>query len=151
MRLRLAIFGGIAPVLLAVGGGAFMIYDMIHQDISGSVQAEGNEIGNWTLTPDICQSGFRRSYYGAAFFSSKDPRLALVYAEDPGNDGQVHVNIPGADKGFRFDSGDCKIMNASLVRGPTINQVRAISGTLAIDCEAEGSRLHGHLSFDNCH
>jgi hypothetical protein len=151
---RHILFGGLFLGVMAIAlvtWGAFFLYNLTHQEINGSVQADGTEIGNWTLTPDICQSGLQVGYFGAQFFSSKDHRLAMVYARDPVNGDAVHVNIPGTGDGFHFDEEDCKILTASFVLGPMINYVRAISGTINVDCEADASRLQGHLSFTNCH
>jgi hypothetical protein len=44
--------------------------------LSGSLSASGQEVGDWVLTPDICESGDRRSFFGARMYTSHDSRLA---------------------------------------------------------------------------
>ncbi len=141
----------IVGVCLALFFGGQMLWrSLFGTTMSGSVQAAGPEIGNWTLTPDICQSGDRRRYFGVQMFSSKDKPLAFVYAEDPINGGRISVNIPGAHSSYRLDARDCPVLNASLQRGPMINRVQAIDGSIDVDCRVDDNTLKGHLSFGNC-
>jgi hypothetical protein len=123
---------------------------MTRASLSGSIRAEGSEIGNWALAPDVCESGFRQAFYGVRMFTSHDDQLAFVYVDDPIRGRHVTVNIPRTDRGYGFDQGDCRVLNGSLQRGPLINQVRALSGSIDVDCEAGENRLRGHLSFENC-
>jgi hypothetical protein len=134
-----------------VSGGLYFIYAMTHVTIDGTLNATGPTIGTWTLTPDICQSGFARAFYGVQMFMSRDKELGFVYSEDPSRGPHVTVSIPNTSQGYGFNSVDCPVMHASLWRGPMINYVRAIGGTIDLDCSAEGNNLNGHLAFENCH
>ena len=134
-----------------VSGCVYFPYTMTRETISGSVHAEGREIGSWTLTPDICESGFARAFFGVRMFSSQDKQFAFVYSEDPARGLHISVNIPNTDQGYGLGPADCPVLQATLQRGPMINNVRAMSGTIDLDCAAKGNTLHGHLSFENCH
>jgi hypothetical protein len=142
----------IALLVVAFAGGlAYFLYSMTHVELDGQVAADGGAIGNWVLTPDICESGYRRAFFGVRFFSSQANDLALVYSDAP-NDGQtVLANIPNGKGSFRFKDRDCRILKADMWRGPKIDTVRSVGGTLDIDCAAEGSHLAGHVTFSNCH
>ena len=98
--------------------------------LSGSLAAAGPGIGNWVLTPDICESGHRRSFFGVRMFTSEDRRLAFLYAEDTPQGHGVTVNIPATQSSYRFGEQDCKVLEGSLRNGTMINDVRSISGTI---------------------
>lgn len=131
--------------------GASLLWNALFGvSLSGSLSASGQEVGDWVLTPDICESGDRRSFFGVRMFTSHDSRLAFVYVEDPLQGRGVTVNIPGTDSGYRFGGQACKVLDGSLQRGAMINQVRAVSGTIDVDCQTDGASLRGHLTFENC-
>jgi hypothetical protein len=102
------------------------------------------------FTPDICESGFRRSFYGVRMFSSRDSKMAFVYVDDPTRGRSIEVSVPGKEYGYRFYEQDCRFRNASLQIGSLINNVRAISGTIDLDCQTQGGSLEGTLKFVNC-
>jgi hypothetical protein len=137
-------------VLLFIGAHA--LWDSLFgTSVSGSMRAEGSDVGSWVFAPDICESGFRRSFYGVRMFSSHDSQLAFVYVDDPTRGHSVEVKVPDKDLGYRFFEQDCKVLDAALTSGAVINSVRAISGTIDIDCQTPGGSLTGHLKFENCH
>jgi hypothetical protein len=143
--------------LIVVGIGVFVGANLLLWDslfgtsISGSIVAEGSEVGSWVFAPDICESGFRRSFYGVRMFSSHDSHLAFLYVEDPTRGRSIEVKVPEKDEGYRFFEQDCGTLDASVQTGSMINDVRAIGGTINLDCKAEGGRVRGSLKFENCH
>jgi hypothetical protein len=131
--------------------GANWLWDSLFGvTISGSLAAAGPGIGDWVLTPDICESGHRRSFFGVRMFTSHDSRLAFLYVEDPLQGHGVTVKIPGTQSGYRFGDEDCKILEGSLQNGSIINDVPSISGTINIDCQTDQASLKGNLAFTNC-
>jgi hypothetical protein len=142
----------IAVVFFALlGGFAYFLYSVTHVELDGQVTASGGALGNWVMTPDICESGYRRAFFGVRLFSSKDKNLAIVYADAPTDGQSVSANIPQHKGAFRFKDADCRVLKGDLWRGPKIDTVRSVGGTLDIDCAAEGSHLAGHITFSNCH
>jgi|ERR1700722_15860593 hypothetical protein len=67
-------------LLLGIFVGANLLWDSLFgTSISGSSVAEGSEIGSWVFAPNICESGFRRSFYGVRMFSSHEaPALPVT-------------------------------------------------------------------------
>ncbi len=143
------VFIVVAAIGLALGGN--LLWSLLFgPSLSGSIQAAGPEIGTWVLTPDICQSGDRRRYYGVQVFSSKDKQLAFVYDEDPITGGRLSVNVPGARHSYVLGDRDCRVLKASLQRGTIINRIQAMDGSIDVDCRVDDNTLTGHLSFENC-
>lgn len=143
----------ISILVLVVGliiGADLLWNGLFGTSMTGSVSASGPEIGNWTLTPDICRSGDRRNFFGVQLFSKHDSKLALLYVEDPIRGVVVSANVPGTDYAYRFSRKDCTTLDGSLQRGPLINYVRAINGNIDIDCQTNSAKLKGHLTFKNC-
>ncbi|MGA7808551.1 hypothetical protein [Bradyrhizobium sp.] len=143
-------------VLVVIGIGVFVCANMLWDSlfgtsINGSIIAEGSEVGSWVFAPDICESGFRRSFYGVRMFSSHDSHLAFVYVEDPTQGRSIEVKVPDKDEGYRFFEKDCGTFEASVQTGALINSVRSIGGTINLSCEAQGGRVRGSLRFENCH
>ncbi|HEY2040655.1 MAG TPA: hypothetical protein VGG95_13370 [Edaphobacter sp.] len=144
----LAILFLLIVVLMA---GAFMLWNKLFgTSVSGSVSATGPAVGNWELTPDVCRSGDRRNFFGIQMFSKQNKELSFLYVEEPARGNMISVNVPGTDHGYRFFQEDCAVLNGSLHRGPTINQVRSISGTVDVDCHTDDASVKAHLTFKNC-
>ena len=144
----------IALIVIGIGIfiGANLLWDSwFGVSISGSIAAEGSKVGSWVFAPDICESGFRRSFYGVRMFSSHDDQLAFVYVEDPTRGRSIEVKVPAKDEGYRFFEQDCGTLEASLRSDAVINDVRSISGTINLDCKAQGGSVRGSLKFENCH
>jgi hypothetical protein len=132
--------------------GANLLWDSLFgASISGSIVAEGSEVGSWVFAPNICESGFRRSFYGVRMFSSHDSHLAFVYVEDPTRGRSIEVKVPEKDEGYRFFERDCETLVASVQTGAVINDVRSIGGTINLSCRAQGGSVRGSLKFENCH
>lgn len=143
---------GLLLLVAAIATGANLLWNALFGvSLDGSLGAEGSAIGNWALTPDICQSGDRRNFFGVQMFTTKDTRLAFVYGEDPLRGRGVSVNIPETKFNYRFGERDCKVLDASLQRGAMINQVRSVSGAIDVDCQTDGAHLKGRVTFENCH
>jgi hypothetical protein len=140
----------LALTIIVLVGANLLWNTLFGVSLSGSLSAAGPGVGNWVLTPDICESGYRRSFFGVRMFTSHDRRLAFVYVDDPMQGRGVSVNIPGTDSRYRFGEQDCKILDGSLQRGAMINEVRAISGAIDVDCQTDRASLKGHLTFENC-
>jgi hypothetical protein len=144
-------------VLIVIGIGAFVGASLVLWDslfgtsIDGSIVAEGSEVGSWTFAPDICESGFRRSFYGVRMFSSHDSHLAFLYVADPTRGRSIEVKVPDKDEGYRFFAQDCETLDASVQTGAMINNVRSVGGTINLSCKAQGGSLRGSLKFENCH
>ncbi|HET7885009.1 MAG TPA: hypothetical protein VFL62_02165 [Bradyrhizobium sp.] len=144
----------VALVVVTIGVfvGAGLLWDgLFGTSISGSIVAEGSEVGSWTFVPDVCESGFRRSFYGVRMFSSHDSHFAFVYVEDPTRGRSIEVKVPDKDEGYRFFERDCATLDASVQTGAIINNVRSTNGTINLDCKAQGGSLRGSLKFENCH
>jgi hypothetical protein len=141
---------GLVSVVIFIGSNLLFNY-LFGTSISGSVRAEGSQVGSWAFTPDICESGFRRSFYGVRMFSSQSDQLAFVYVDDPTRGGSIEVKVPEKDYGYRFYQQDCRVLDVSLQTGSMINNVRAISGTIDLDCQTQGGSLKGSFKFVNCH
>jgi hypothetical protein len=144
-----------AFVVIGIGvfvGANLLLWDSLFgTSINGSIVAEGSEVGSWVFAPDICESGFRRSFYGVRMFSSHDSHLAFVYVEDPTRGRSIEVKVPEKDEGYRFFEQDCGTLDASVQTGAMINDVRSIGGTINLDCKAQGGSVRGSLKFENCH
>lgn len=144
----------VALAVIGVGifvGGTLLWDSLFGTEISGSIAAEGSEVGSWVFAPDICESGFRRSFYGVRMFSSHDSHLAFLYVEDPTRGRSIEVKVPDKDEGYRFFERDCGTLDASVQTGAMINNVRSVGGSINLDCKAEGGSLKGTLKFENCH
>jgi hypothetical protein len=100
---------------VAIFIGADLLWnELFATSIDGSIHTAGSQVGNWVFTPDICESGFRRSFYGVRMFSSRNGQMAFVYADDPTRGRSIEVGVPGKDYGYRFYEQDCRFRNASL-------------------------------------
>jgi hypothetical protein len=132
-------------------GGDLLWNDLFGTSVDGSIRAAGSQVGSWAFTPDICESGFRRSFYGVRMFSSHNDQMAFVYVDDPTRGRSIEVKVPEKDYGYRFYEQDCRVLDASLQTGSLVNYVRAISGTINLDCQTQGGSLKGSLKFVNCH
>jgi hypothetical protein len=144
----------IAIIVIAIGIfiGANLLWDSLFGiSISGSIVADGSEVGSWEFAPDICESGFRRSFYGVRMFSSHDTKLAFVYVEDPTRGRSIEVKVREKDEGYRFFERDCGTLDAAVQTGAVINDVRSVGGTIHFDCTAPGGSVRGTLKFGNCH
>jgi hypothetical protein len=145
------VWGLVLVLTVVIVVGANLLWNTLFGvALSGSLSASGQDIGNWVLTPDICESGDRRNFFGVRMFTSHDNQLAFVYVEDPLKGRGITVNIPGTDSGFHFGGQACKVLDGSLQRGAKINQVWSVSGTIDVDCQTDGATLKGHVTFENC-
>ena len=141
---------GLLGVVIFVGAD-LLWNNLFATSIDGSIRAAGPQVGSWAFTPDICESGFRRSFYGVRMFSGHNDQLAFVYVDDPTRGRSIEVKVPGKDYGYRFYEQDCQVLDASLQTGSLVNNVRAIGGTIDFDCQTQGGSLKGSLKFVNCH
>ena len=151
---KVGLYAWVALIVIGIGifAGASLLWDSLFGTaISGSIAAEGSVVGGWVFAPDVCESGFRRSFHGVRMFSSHDSNFAFVYVEDPTRGRSIEVKVPEKDQGYRFFEPDCGTLDATVRTGTIINNVRSISGTINLDCKAQGGSLKGYLTFENCH
>jgi hypothetical protein len=87
-------------IVVVIFIGADLLWNALFAtSIDGSIRAAGSQVGSWVFTPDICESGFRRSFYGVRMFSSHDGQLAFVYVDDPTRGRSIEVKVPEKDYG----------------------------------------------------
>jgi hypothetical protein len=136
------------------GFGALVYYTVVSQ-VHGSMTSESKELGRWTLDDtawDGCQSGEPHGFFGVALFdqqSSDLPRLILVR---DGEGTTLKFGIPGTDKLLVVPGKMCSKLDADVHRqNSSVNDVQNLEGHVDFDCELQDGRVHGSVTFSNCH
>ncbi len=137
--------GGIVAFVLAIKGA-------ITNEVHGTVTAHGKQVGNWTMTPDVCVSGERNQFHGAQFFVDGNDVLGISFIQPIGQDPALTVNLPGKHQAARFGPADCKTLSGHVERqNSMVNRITNVRGSVTFDCGAADDRVSGELTFSNCH
>jgi len=128
--------------------------------VTGRVEGKG-AIGSWVLDKGTCYSGQREQYFGAIGYGPDGSGIAIKLVKDGVRGWTAVVNQADtckneAEKGgcraMVFAPGDCATLDIDVNNtNTTINDIRAVDGTLRIDCSNDTSSVKGQLTFDRCH
>jgi hypothetical protein len=151
----LAIIGRIALlifVVLAAGSGLVtaVITSAGRDHASGQIDAEGDQLGTWTLEAHSCRNGGHDGFFGVTLQNEDGgPRIRLL--RSPEGEPSVLAGLPGTDRTLRFSQQNCTRLDADIQETGTIfNNVRGLKGSLTLSCAMEGSTLKGRVDFDQC-
>jgi predicted RNA-binding Zn-ribbon protein involved in translation (DUF1610 family) len=151
LRVGLTVVGVGAAV---TGFGALMYYTTVLSQVHGSMTSESKELGRWTLDDTAwgtCRSGEFSGFFGVALLDqSSDPRLTVVRDEVGGT--TLKFGIPGTDKAWVVPGEMCSKLDADVHRqNSQVNEVWNMEGHVDFDCELHDGRVHGSVTFSNCH
>ncbi len=130
--------------------------------VEGRVEAHGKPLGDYVVTPTLCQSGQHQSFFGVTLFPDEDAPGTLVVVDDPVRGRMVRALVDGschADSGNTFvcsyaavNPAQCARFEMSIVpTSTTVNDIRLVDGRLLLDCTmAEGGTLAADLVFESC-
>ncbi len=128
--------------------------------VKGHVEAKG-ELGNWVLEKGNCYSGQREQYFGVIGFGPDGSGIAIKLVKDGVRGWTAIVNQAsscrneaekGGCKAVVFAPNDCTTFDVDVTRtNTTVNDIRALDGTLHIECSNDTSSVKGNLTFDHCH
>jgi len=110
--------------------------------LGGSIEINGEKV-----TFGACRSGAVYGFRGVELTGSNGMRLRLGVL--PTGAAGVIVMPKGADVGKELD-----VPCGSLVlsdQHSTINDVKNVEGKAVLDCEADGFKVKGEITFENCH
>jgi hypothetical protein len=110
--------------------------------LGGSVEVNGEKV-----TFGSCRSGAVYGFRGVELSGSNGMRLRLGLI--PTGAAGVIVMPKGADVGKDLGVA-CGTLTLS-DQNSTVNGVKNVEGKAVLDCEAEGFKLKGEVSFKNCH
>lgn len=141
LMLSVMLMGGIA-------GGVLYCVRALSQKLEGSFVAKGTSAGDWTLTPDECDSGQRRGFIGVDL-SAGDTLVRMV--ESPTQGPTVVINR-GGKRVATLNPETCKTFLRSIKRtNTTVNDVRLLDGFVELDCRLpKGGTIRGKVTFENC-
>ena len=130
--------------------------------VEGRVEAHGKPLGDYVVTPTLCQSGEHQSFFGVTLFPDEDAPGTLVVVDDPVRGRMVRALVDGschADSGNTFvcsyaavNPAQCRRFEMSIVPTSTsVNDIQLVDGRLLLDCTMpEGGTLAADLVFENC-
>ncbi len=127
----------------------------------GDVESSGTT-GAWTLTEGRCYSGQSHSYYGVEVWGPKGSGISIKLAKDQVHGGwTAHVNetdscTAGTPQGdctaLVFYEKDCRTLRVALHRSHlVVNGIKALDGSMSMDCTYDKAHVVGDLTFDDCH
>jgi hypothetical protein len=154
LRVGLTVVGVGAAV---TGFGALEYYTDINL-VHGSMTSESKELGRWTLDDTAwggwwhgCQSGQPHGFFGVTLFDqSSHERLRLV--KDVVRGMTLEFGIPGTDELLVVPGKMCSKLDADVHReGSAVGDITNLEGHVDFDCELQDGRVHGSVTFSNCH
>jgi hypothetical protein len=110
--------------------------------LGGSVEVNGEK-----LTFSSCRSGAVYGFRGVELSAQNGMRLRLGVLPT----GAAGVIVMPKDEAvgteLRVGCGSLSISD----QNSTVNDVKNVQGKAVLDCEAEGWKIKGEVSFENCH
>jgi hypothetical protein len=147
---RIGLFALVATIIALFVANLMYVSHISATRKHGTLEASGTDLSTWTFTPDSCQSGNQRGFFGVSLFTSTDKRLGVAVINDPRQGYVVATNIPDTNRTMSFES--CSVLRGDVHwSGIIINGVRGVSGSIELSCNTERASLSGRLDFDSCH
>lgn len=127
----------IPTVLIALWGSCFC-----SNKLSGSVDVNGEKV-----TFGSCRNGAVYGFRGVELSGSNGMRLRLGLLPT----GAAGVIVMPKGENVGKDLGiECGTLNLS-DQNSTVNDVKNVQGKAILDCEGQGYKIKGEVSFENCH
>ncbi|KAB2898523.1 MAG: hypothetical protein F9K40_11325 [Kofleriaceae bacterium] len=127
----------IPTVFMALWGSCFC-----SNKLSGTVEVNGEKVGF-----NSCRNGIIHGFRGVELSASNGMRLRLGVTPT----GKMGVIVFPKDAAVGTELGiECGSLSLS-DQNSTVNDVKNVQGKAVLDCEAQGYKLKGEVSFENCH
>jgi hypothetical protein len=115
---------------------------MCSNKLSGSVEVNGEK-----LSFSSCRNGAVHGYRGVELTASNGTRLRIGVL--PTGAAGVIIMPKGQTVGTELGTA-CGSLNIS-DQNSTVNDVKNVEGKAVLDCEGNGFKVKGEVSFENCH
>ncbi len=133
----------LAPLLIGGSIAALVIF-LTKVELSGSVQLADA----WVLTPDDCESGQRRNFFGVTLLDTQAPGAFVRVMTDPIRGNVVLLNPGTGAKNVLLSANDCSQFDVQVhTTNTTINDIRALDATLRLQC----NNVTANVTAENCH
>lgn len=109
--------------------------------LSGELDIDGA-----TFVPESCRSGQAFGFSGVELTAKDGRRVRL--AQSAAGDGMAIFFAAGETKGKEL--GKCGAFQVEK-QSSKINDIYNVKGTASLECEAEGVKIKGAVTFENCH
>jgi hypothetical protein len=125
-------------------------YVVEDDDVTGTLVVSGKP--GWTAPLAACRSGQVNGFVGVDLDDGSD-RLAVRVIVDPTRGKQVLLRLPKSDDALVLTPDRCPGLAAEVtVTGATYNDIRAVQGKVAFDCDlGGGARAKLNARFRDCH
>jgi hypothetical protein len=122
--------------------------------LQGSLTAEWPAEGKqWTMTPDICESGERAGYFGVDMWvqGASDGHIRAIL--DPVDGPVVKLDLPDVDGTMTLTpGGNCKLLELHVERqNSRTNKIAHVRGHLRLECSEPALTLQADIAFADCH
>ena len=126
---------------------------MLPGGASGTISVTGKP-ENWVMNVSSCYSGERRSYFGASFFDSRQPRFDGHLDLQIGQPERIVLNTPTQGGSVILSKNECDLWDVDLHHtSSTYNGIWAVSGHARFDCTFDDPVAHftGDIQLHSCH